>query len=121
MDTHLKRDGTTERAGEAPGQVKAAVADFARKTVDSLDAQRGPAAATLERTASVLHQQTENIADAAHATADTLDATADYVGKNDLKAMAQDVTDLVRRYPGTALAVAGAAGFLVARVFRTRD
>jgi ElaB/YqjD/DUF883 family membrane-anchored ribosome-binding protein len=134
MDTHSKRDGgggagtgtssvakLTEQVGEASGQVKAAVSDFGRKAVDSLDAQRGPAAVTLERTASVLHQQTENVADVAHATADTLDATADYVRKHDMKAMAKDVTDLVRRYPGPALAVAGAAGFLVARMFRSRD
>jgi ElaB/YqjD/DUF883 family membrane-anchored ribosome-binding protein len=120
MDTPFKKDGSSG-IGEASGQVKAAVADFGRKTVDSLDAQRGPAAATLERTASVLHQQTENVAGAAHATADTLDASADYVRTHDVKAMAKDVTDLVRRYPGAALAVAGAAGFLVARMFRIRD
>jgi ElaB/YqjD/DUF883 family membrane-anchored ribosome-binding protein len=136
MDTHSKRDGSsrpgpgtgtspmakiTEQVVEASGQVKAAVADVGRRTVDSLDAQRHPAAAALERTASALHQQTESVAGAAHATADTLDATADYVRKNDMKAMAKDVRGLVRRYPGSALAVAGAAGFLVARMFRSRD
>jgi ElaB/YqjD/DUF883 family membrane-anchored ribosome-binding protein len=131
MDTHSKRDGSsgvgspvakiTEQVGQASGQLKAAVADFGRKTVDTLDAQRGPVAATLERTASALHEQTENVAGAAHATADTLDATADYVRKRHVKSMAEDVTDLVRRYPGSALALAGVAGFLVARMFRSRD
>jgi len=131
MDTHSKRDGSsgvgspvakiTEQVGQASGQLKAAVADFGRKTVDTLDAQRGPVAATLERTASALHEQTENVACAAHATADTLDATADYVRKRHVKSMAEDVTDLVRRYPGSALALAGVAGFLVARMFRSRD
>ena len=91
MDTQSKRDSITEQVSEASGQVKAAVADFGRKTVESLDAQRGPAAVTLERTASVLHRQTENVSDAVHATADTLDATADYVRTHDMKAMAKDV------------------------------
>ena len=102
------------------GQAKDAVSDFSRKTVESIDAQRGPAAVTLDQTASVLHQQADKVAGAAHATADTLEATAAYVRKNDMKAMVKDVWDLMRRYPGAALAVAATVGFVVARVVRPR-
>ena len=109
MDNQFARDASS------------AVADFGRKTVDSIDAQRGPAAATLDHTASALHQQVDRVAGVAHATADRLQATADYVRTRDMKSMADDVVDLVRRYPGPALAAAAAVGFLVARVVRTRD
>ena len=34
--------------------------------------------------------------------------------------MAKDVEELVRRYPGPALAIAAAVGFMTARVIRTR-
>ena len=102
-------------------QAKDAVADFGRKTVDNIDAQRGPAAATLDHTASALHQQADRVAGVAHATADKLHATADYVRTKDMKSMADDVVDLVRRYPGPALAAAAAVGFFVARAVRPRD
>jgi ElaB/YqjD/DUF883 family membrane-anchored ribosome-binding protein len=137
MDNQFKRDfdnaagqgvqgiGTVtklqEQVGEAANQARDAVSDFGRKTVESIDAQRRPAAATLDQTASALHQQADKVAGVAHATADKLKATADYVRENDMKAMANDVQELVRRYPGPALAVAAAVGFLVARVARTHD
>jgi ElaB/YqjD/DUF883 family membrane-anchored ribosome-binding protein len=107
-----------EQVGEKAVQAKDAVIDFGRKTVDNLDAQRGPAAGTLDSTASVLHEQAERVAGAARATADKLHATADYVRNQDIKAMAKDVEDLVRRYPGPALAIAAAVGFMTARVLR---
>jgi hypothetical protein len=110
-----------EQAGEKAGQAKDAVVDFGRKTLDNIDAQRGTAAVTLDRSASTLHQQADRIAGVAHATADKLQATADYVRTQDLKVMAEDVRDLVRRYPGPALAVAATVGFLVARGLRTQD
>ena len=95
--------------------------DFGRKTVENIDAQRRPAASTLDHTASALHQQADKVAGVAHATADRLHATADYVRTQDMKSMANDAVDLVRRYPGPALAAAAAVGFLVARVVRPRD
>ena len=90
------------------------------QTVEGIDAQRGPAAATLDHSAAALHQQANTLASVAHATADKLHTTADYVRTQDVKAMAKDVGDLVRRYPGSALAIAAAAGFIAARVVRSR-
>lgn len=113
--------GTAARMKEQVGQAKDAAADFGRKTVETIDAQRGPAAQTLDHTASALHQHADKVAGLAHATADKLHATADYVRTQDAKAMATDVADLVRRYPGPALAVAAAFGFMVARVVQTRE
>ena len=117
------KDQFTEKAaqfGEKAAQAKDAVVDFGRKAVDNLDAQRGPAAGTLDQTATALHEQAERVAGAARATADKLHATADYMRNQDVKAMAKDVEDLVRRYPGPALAIAAVVGFMTARVL-TRD
>jgi ElaB/YqjD/DUF883 family membrane-anchored ribosome-binding protein len=109
-----------EQLGDKASQAKDAVVDFGRKTVDNLDAQRGPAAGTLDQTASLLHAQADRVAGAARATADKLHATADYVRNQDIAAIASDVEDLVRRYPGPGLAIAAAVGFMTARVL-SRD
>ena len=110
----------TDHIGCKADLAKEAVADFGRKAVESIDAQRRPAAATLDQSASALHQQADKVASVAHATANSLQATADYVRSQDMRAMANDVTDLVRRYPGPALACAAAVGFVAARLVRTR-
>jgi len=131
MDNHLGLDvnsvpgrGTvatiTDQVGQKADQAKEAVADFGRKTVEGINAQRAPAAATLGHSAAALHHQTNTLASVAHATADKLQTTADYVRTQDVKAMAKDVGELVRRYPGSALALAAAAGFIAARVMRSR-
>ena len=130
MDNQFTRDASnaTAQAANAVNKMKEQIADtavqakdFGRKTVENIDAQRGPAAVTLDHTASALHQRADQVAGAAHATADSLHATADYVRTQDMKSMANDAVDLVRRYPGPALAAAAAVGFLVARVVRPRD
>ena len=110
-----------DQVGEKAAQARDAVVDFGRKTVDTIDAQRTSAAGTLDQGASVLHEQADRVAGAARATADRLHATADYVRTQDIKAMAKDVEDLVRRYPGPALAIAAAVGFVTARVLQRRD
>lgn len=107
-----------EKVGEKAAQAKDAVVDFGRKTAESVDAQRASAAGTLDQTVSALHEQVDSLADAA---ADKLHATADYVRNQDIKAMAKDVEDLVRRYPGPAVALAAAVGFVTGRMLQARD
>jgi hypothetical protein len=48
-------------------------------------------------------------------------ATADYIPKLDLKAMAEDVKTLARNNPVPALLTAAALGFLLAKAFSRRD
>jgi ElaB/YqjD/DUF883 family membrane-anchored ribosome-binding protein len=110
-----------EQISDKAADVKERVSDFGRKTADKIDASRGPAADSLNRTASALHAKSDRVASAAHATADKLQATADYVRDHDFKEMAEDVTELVKRYPGQSLAAAAILGFLLARVMRSND
>lgn len=118
-------EGTSARLvdniGEKASHIKASVTGLGRQAVDGVDAKRRPVAATLEHTAAALHSQTDRAAGVAHSAADRLRASADYVRANDLKAMATDVGDLVRRHPGQSLLAAGVAGFLVARMVRSRS
>jgi ElaB/YqjD/DUF883 family membrane-anchored ribosome-binding protein len=110
-----------EQISDKAADVKDRVTDFSRRTADKLDASREPAASTLDRTASALHSKSDRVASAAHATADKIQATADYVRDHDFKEMANDVQELVKRYPGQSLAAAAILGFLVARVMRSSD
>jgi hypothetical protein len=115
----------SEKAAEA----KEKVAEFGRKTVDNLDESRKSTAGALDQTAAKLHsggEQLSGVAHAAadqisgvaHATADKLQAAADYMRETDLKGMGEDLKDIVKRYPGPALAAAAVLGFIVARGFR---
>jgi len=110
-----------ETVSDKANEAKDRVAEFGRKAVDKIDAQRGPAAGALDQTASTLHEKSDKAATMAHRAADKIQATADYIRENDLKAMADDVGSLVKRYPGQSLAAAAVAGFLLARALRRSD
>jgi hypothetical protein len=117
--------GTAARMKETVAQkateAKDKIADFGRKTVDQIDAQREPVASTLNKTATALHEQGENAASLAHTTADKLETTANYLRQHDLKAMMGDVQDLAKKYPGQCLAAAVGVGFLLGRLLRSSD
>lgn len=117
--------GMQEQAGDKAAQLKEKVTDVARKAGDKLDEQRVRAAGTFEQTASALHEGGERFASsassAAHATADKIQAAADYLREHDARAMAEDLTGLIKRYPGQALAAAAVVGFLAGRALRNND
>ena len=110
-----------EVVGEKANEAKDRVAEFGRKAVDKIDAQRGATAGALDQTASALHEKSDKAATVAHRAADKIQATADYIRENNLKAMVGDVGGLVKRYPGQSLAAAAIAGFLVARALRRNN
>jgi hypothetical protein len=123
--------GTAARMklSEKAAEVKEKVADFGRKTVDSIDQSRASTAGALDHTAASLHSggdqlsgaahtAADQISGVAHGAADKLEAAADYIRQTDLKAMGEDLQGIVKRYPGPALAVAAVLGFVVARGFR---
>jgi ElaB/YqjD/DUF883 family membrane-anchored ribosome-binding protein len=110
-----------EQISEAASDVKGTVTDFGRKAADRIDNSRESAAITLEKTATSIHSGGDKLSGVAHSAADKVQATADYVRRTDLKGMAEDVQDIVKRYPGQALAAAAILGFLVARGLRRSD
>jgi hypothetical protein len=108
------------KLAEKAADIKDRVADFGRKTVDKLDDSRETVAGALEATASTLHSRGDQLSGAAHTAANKLSAT-DYVRRTNLKGMANDVQEVLKRYPVQSLAVGVVLGFLVARAFRGRD
>lgn len=110
-----------EQILEKAADVKDKVTEYGRKAADKLDGSRESAAGALDRTATSLHSGGDKLSGVAHSTADKIQATADYVRRTDLKGMAADLQDIVKRYPGHSLAAAAVLGFLVARGMRSRD
>jgi hypothetical protein len=117
------------KLSEKAAEVRERVADFGRKTAHNLDESRKSTAGALDQAAAKLHSGGEQLIGAAHtaadqvsgvahATADKLQAAADYIRETDLKGMGEDLKDIVKRYPGPALAAAAVLGFIVARGFR---
>jgi hypothetical protein len=110
-----------QQISETASDVKGTVTDLSRKAADRIDSSRESAAITLEKTATSIHSGGDKLSGVAHSAADKVQATADYVRRTDLKGMAEDVQDIVKRYPGQALAAAAILGFLVARGLRRSD
>jgi ElaB/YqjD/DUF883 family membrane-anchored ribosome-binding protein len=117
------------KLSEKAAEVKEKVADFGRKTADNIDESRKNTAGALDQTAAKLHSGGEQLSDVAHTaadrisgamhgTADKLQAAADYIRETELKDMGEDLKDIVKRYPGPALAAAAVLGFIVARSLR---
>jgi ElaB/YqjD/DUF883 family membrane-anchored ribosome-binding protein len=109
----MKEDLTDKGA-----ELKDKVTDLGRKAAEKIDGSRSSAAGTLDQTASALHSSSDKLSDVGHATADKIQDTADYLRDTDLKGMANDVQDIVKRYPVQSLAVAAFLGFMVARGLR---
>jgi hypothetical protein len=116
------------KLSERAAEVKEKVADFGRKTVDSIDESRKRTAGALDQAAAKLHSGGDQLSDVAHTaadeisgvahgSADKLRSAADYIRETSLKSMEEDLRDIVKRYPGPALAAAAVLGFIVARGF----
>jgi ElaB/YqjD/DUF883 family membrane-anchored ribosome-binding protein len=110
-----------EQISENAADVKEKVTNFGQKAADKIDDSRESAAGALDQTAASLHSGGDKLSGVVHSAADKIQATADYVRRTDLKGMAEDVQDLVKRYPGQSLAAAAILGFLVARGLRRSD
>lgn len=113
--------GMKEAISDKAEDVKMKITEFGRKAADKFNDSRESAAGALDKTASSLQSSGDQLSGAARSTAEKLQATANYVRHTDLKGMAEDVGDIVKRYPGSSLAVAAIVGFLVARGLRTSD
>jgi ElaB/YqjD/DUF883 family membrane-anchored ribosome-binding protein len=107
-----------EQISETAADVKEKVAEFGRNAANRIDDSRESAAGALDKTATSMHSGGDKLSGVAHSAADKVQATADYVRRTDLKGMAEDVQDIIKRYPGQALAAAAVLGFLVARGLR---
>jgi ElaB/YqjD/DUF883 family membrane-anchored ribosome-binding protein len=110
-----------EQVSQKAGDIKEKVSGIGRKAAEKIDNTRQSAADALEQTASTVHSGGDKLSGVAHSAADSIQATADYVRQTDVRSMANDVGELVKRYPGPSLAAAAILGFLVARGLSSND
>jgi hypothetical protein len=103
MDDLKKSQGSM---GAAAAGVKKQVSDTASDAKEKLTALGRDAAGQLS--------------EVAQSATDKARAAADYLRQTELTAMAEDVKDVVRRYPGWSIAAAVIVGFVVAHL-RSRD
>jgi DNA-binding ferritin-like protein len=95
-----------ESMGTAAAGVKKQVSETAADAKEKLTALGGDAVGQLSQVAQT--------------ATDKVKAAADYLRETELQAMAEDVKDIVKRYPGWTLAAAAALGFLLAHL-RSKD
>jgi ElaB/YqjD/DUF883 family membrane-anchored ribosome-binding protein len=78
----------------------------------------GTASRVKDQIADKTAEAKQKITEVGREAADKIGETADYIRRTDLKAMAGGAQDLVRRYPGSSLAIAALFGFLAAFALR---
>lgn len=101
--------GVKRQISETAAGAAQKVTEFGRKATDKMDESRGATAGALDKAAGQL-------SGVAPSAADKIEAAADYVRQTELKAMVEDVKDIVARYPGRSLGAAVVVGFLLAHL-----
>jgi hypothetical protein len=114
-------------SADLQSEVKSAASDLGQAAADEIDRRRRAAAAGIKSAAQTLHEKADDlpggarVAYIAHGAANQLNSTANYLRRRNLSAMSRDVRKVVRDNPVPALLGAAALGFLLAKVFATRD
>jgi hypothetical protein len=108
-------------------QVKSSASDLGEAAAEEIDSRRRAAAAGIKSAAKSLHEKAddlpggERVSDVAHGAADKLNSTANYIRRRNFTGMARDVRKVVKDNPLPALVGAAALGYLLAKVFASRD
>ena len=110
-----------EKLSEGASSVKEKVADLSRTAAHKMEQARESVAGVLDQTALSMLSGSDRISAAANSVADNLGATAAYVRRSDLKAVGEDILDLMKRYPWQTVAAGAILGFMVGRVMPGHD
>jgi ElaB/YqjD/DUF883 family membrane-anchored ribosome-binding protein len=74
------------------------------------------AAAAKEKLTNLGRDAAGQLSEVAQTATEKVKEAADYLRETELTAMAEDVKEIVRRYPGQSLAAAAVVGFLLAHI-----
>jgi hypothetical protein len=113
--------GVSQKAGEMYGDAKAKAQEYGSAAAEKIS---GAGTAVAEKMSSVAQSLRGNapkegmMGSAASSVADGLDAAGSYLQEKDFNHMAQDVTELIRRYPVQSLLVGVGIGYLFSRSSR---
>lgn len=108
---------TKDMASSVAHKVEDAASSFGNKVGGAVDSVGGE----MKSLAGTLREKAPNsgmLGNAATSTADTLEAGGAYLQEHDFKAMADDLTGMVRRYPLQFILAGIGIGFLVGRSSR---
>lgn len=118
---------TAAESSDILSQVKSSASDLGQAAAEEVDNRRRQAAAGIKSAAKSLHEKAddlpggEHVAGVAHGAADKLNSTANYIRRRNFTGMARDVRKVVKDNPVPALVGAAAFGYLLAKVFASRD
>jgi hypothetical protein len=116
--------GVGQKAQDVAGGVGQKAQEMMHKEKEMIDQQRGRVAEGMDSVAEQLRGRAhdmpggERVAGVAEMAADKMQTTAEYVRNQDVNAMMDDLTTIVRDHPKESLIVAAAAGFLIGRMVR---
>lgn len=112
------KDAVTDAASQARDKAT----DYSRSAIDTIDRNRESAASGLSSAANTLRSSTQGtnptLADAANTVAGKLETSASYIRDHDVRTMASDFGEVVRRNPGPSMVAALAVGFLLGAALR---
>jgi ElaB/YqjD/DUF883 family membrane-anchored ribosome-binding protein len=114
-DTPRASEDWRDTAAAAASEARSTASNLGRKAAKTAEKVRTSTAEGLHSAASSVHAGGERMASAAHRVGDALATGAEYVRRNEVADMADDLMDLVRNHPGPALVCAAALGFLLGR------
>jgi ElaB/YqjD/DUF883 family membrane-anchored ribosome-binding protein len=94
--------------------------DGLKKSQESVGAEASGVTRQISETAADAKETLTDVAgqlsEMAQTATDKVKAATDYLRETELTAMAEDVKEIVKRYPGWTLAAAAVIGFLLAHV-----
>ena|ERR1700674_3862700 len=109
---------------DVTSRVKEKAGEMAGKVSDTVDKTRDQAVHGLDRAASALHENAEEmpggpkVVSMAHTVADGMESAAQYLRDANFEDMKEGVLSTCRQYPAQTLLGALAIGFLVGRAIR---
>jgi len=102
--------------------VKGKVSELGQRLNDTIEEQREATASNLRTAATTLYTEAERLPgdtmkSLAQGAAEKIDQTSTYIRQHNARAVLEDVTQVVRRYPGRTIVVSLAVGFLLGHLF----
>jgi uncharacterized protein YjbJ (UPF0337 family) len=113
--------GASQKAGEMYGDVKAKAQEYGSAAAEKVSGASTAMGAKMSSIAGSLRESVPSqgmMGSAAQSVADGLDSAGSYLQEKDFSHMAQDVTELIRRYPVQSLLIGVGIGYLFSRSSR---
>jgi ElaB/YqjD/DUF883 family membrane-anchored ribosome-binding protein len=106
---------------DATADIRETANDLGRHAADKIESIRETVAGTIEETSAVLQNGGKQISEIAGAAAEKINEGASYVRETDVRVIAKNATNFVKRHPVASIVIGAVAGFVLAWSFRNDD